>query len=308
MPTTDAAMRWPRTRITVLAVPMVAFTIALYVGNALAPTLIKDAPRPPADPRAEDPLAAPDLERRRRAHVLPRPAGACAARCSTVYFLLGHWYGDRSLRWLEQRTGNALRPVLWVERNFHRAAHPGDVRLPGQRQRAARRRRRHAGAALLLVALASVALRLWAVRALAEVLRGSDPRGRAVDRRQPAVAHRGVGGRRHDLGRLVEPSRARAPPTPSTRSSTASDAGGRRRPGTGAIPDEDDAGRTVTERADRRDHRPSRNRSGPSSPSTTSAISRPTSGANLKPWPEHGDATTTGPTRSMTKSSVAVVV
>ena len=42
-----------------------------------------------------------------------------------------------------------------------------------------------------------------------------------------------------------------------------------------------------------------RNRSGPASPSTTSAIIRPTRGENLNPCPEHGDATTTGPTRSM---------
>ena len=34
----------------------------------------------------------------------------------------------------------------------------------------------------------------------------------------------------------------------------------------------------------------------------------PMSGANLNPCPLHGDATTTGPTRSMTKSSLGVVV
>ena len=35
---------------------------------------------------------------------------------------------------------------------------------------------------------------------------------------------------------------------------------------------------------------------------------RPIVGANLKPWPEQGETTTIGPTRSSTKSSVAVFV
>ena len=292
-------MRWPRTRITVLAVPMVAFTIALYVGNALAPTLIKDAPvlLLVLAPKIRWLLLISNEVDALTFFLVPL---ARATAVLTVYFLLGHWYGDRSLRWLEQRTGNALRPGALGRAQLPPGPRPGDVPVPGQRQRAARRRRRHAGRAVLrrrarerrVATLGGAGARRDPAR--------SDPRGRAVDRRQPAVAHRRVGGRRDDLGRVVEPARAaRAPRTPSTRSSRTS------RPAASPTADRADL---VRARPTRARHRPSRNRSGPSSPSTTSAMSRPTSGANLKPWPEHGDATTTGPTRSMTKSSVAVVV
>src|SRR4051795_8200452 len=171
MPTSEATVNWSRTRITCLAVPMVSFTIALYVGNALAPTLIKDAPllllvlapklrwlflvANEVDPFAY--FAVPLLR---------------ATAVLTVYYLLGHWFGDRSLRWLESRAGNALRPVLWVERNFHRARIPVTFLFPGNVSALLAGADGMPVALYFVVALASVALRLWAVRALAEILRG----------------------------------------------------------------------------------------------------------------------------------------
>src|SRR3954462_5751947 len=99
MPTSDATVSWSRTRITCLAVPMVAFTIALYVGNALALTPIKDAP-----------LVLLVLAPKLRwlflvANEVDPPAFFLVSLLSptavlTVYYLLGRWYGDRSLRWL----------------------------------------------------------------------------------------------------------------------------------------------------------------------------------------------------------------
>jgi hypothetical protein len=171
MPTTDAAMRWPRTRITVLAVPMVAFTIALYVGNALAPTLIKDAPvlLLVLAPKIRWLLLISNEVDALTFFLVPL---ARATAVLTVYFLLGHWYGDRSLRWLEQRTGNALRPVLWVERNFHRARVPVTFLFPGNVSALLAGSDGMPVALFFVVALASIALRLWAVRALAEILRG----------------------------------------------------------------------------------------------------------------------------------------
>ena len=291
-------MRWSRTRITCLAVPMVAFTIALYVGNALAPTLIKDAPVLLL-------VLAPKIrwlllisQRGRRAHLLPRPARARTA-VLIVYFLLGHWYGDRSLRWLEQRTGNALRPVLWVERNFHRARVPVTFLFPGNVSALLAGADGMPVALFFVVALASVALRLWAVRALAEILRG--PILQVVqwigDNQlwltvvSVAVVMIWVGwSNRHGLAgcdRLRRRDRRRRQrPRPASRTPSrprSLTAGGASASAAGTAPDR------------RRRRRPRRS-------------SRPTSGENLKPWPEQGDATTTGPTRSMTKSSVAVVV
>jgi len=152
-------------------VPMVAFTIALYVGNALAPTLIKDAPvlLLVLAPKLRwlflvanevDPLAYFLVPLLRAAAVL------------TVYYLLGHWFGDTSLRWLESRAGNALRPVLWVERNFRRARIPVTFAFPGNVSALLAGADGMSVPVFFGVALTSVALRLWAVRALAHVLRG----------------------------------------------------------------------------------------------------------------------------------------
>ena len=48
-----------------------------------------------------------------------------------TYYLLGHWFGDRALRWAESRSGAGLKPVLWIERKFHRARVPMTFLFPG---------------------------------------------------------------------------------------------------------------------------------------------------------------------------------
>jgi hypothetical protein len=171
VPTTDVTLRFARTRITCLAVPMVAFTIAVYVGNALAPTLIEDAPLVllVLAPKLRWLfLVANEVDPVTYFAVPLVRAGAVL----TVYFLLGRWYGDRSLRWLESRAGGALRPVLWIERTFHRARIPVAFVFPGNVSALLAGADGMPVVVYFGVALASVALRLWAVRALAEVLRG----------------------------------------------------------------------------------------------------------------------------------------
>jgi hypothetical protein len=171
MPTSDATLSWSRTRITCLAIPMVAFTVGLYVGNALAPTLIKDAPLLLL-------VLAPKLRWlflvANEVDVVPYflvPLVRATA-VLTVYYLLGHWYGDRSLRWLESRTGKALRPVLWIERNFHRARVMVTFIFPGNVSAMLAGADHMSVPLFFVIALASIALRLWAVRALADILRG----------------------------------------------------------------------------------------------------------------------------------------
>jgi len=41
-----------------------------------------------------------------------------------VFFLLGTWYGDRGLRWLERQAGGTPASIRWVERWFDRASLP----------------------------------------------------------------------------------------------------------------------------------------------------------------------------------------
>jgi membrane protein DedA with SNARE-associated domain len=40
------------------------------------------------------------------------------------FFLLGRWYGDRALRWLDRQPGGTPSTIRWVERVFDRAADP----------------------------------------------------------------------------------------------------------------------------------------------------------------------------------------
>jgi hypothetical protein len=161
----------PRVRIMVLAVPMVALTISLYVGNALAPTLAHDAPvlLLVLSPRLRWLLLTSAQVDALWFFVIPFVRAAIVL---SVYFLLGRWYGDRALRWLESRAGNAMRPVLWIERNFHRARGPITFVFPGN---VAAMLAGADGMSPLLffgIALASIELRVWAVRALANAFRG----------------------------------------------------------------------------------------------------------------------------------------
>lgn len=165
-----ALTRLERQRISVLAVPMAAFTIALYVGNALAPTLVKDAPVAllVLSPKLRWLfLASPNVD----AHWYYAIPLLRATAVLVTYYLVGRWFGDRALRWAESRSGKGLKPVLWIERKFHRARVLVTFLFPGN------------VAAMLAgsdampvplffgVALASITLRIWAVRALADVFR-----------------------------------------------------------------------------------------------------------------------------------------
>ena len=90
-----------------------------------------------------------------------------------VYFLLGRWYGDRALRWLEARAGNAMRPLLWIERKFHRGRAVVTFLFPGTIAAMLAGADGMAAPVFFGVALVSIALRVWAVRALANAFRGT---------------------------------------------------------------------------------------------------------------------------------------
>lgn len=165
-----ALTRLERHRISILAVPMAAFTIALYVGNALAPTLVKSAP---VALLALSPklrwlfLASPNVD----AHWYYAIPLLRATGVLVTYYLLGHWFGDRALRWAESRSGAGLKPVLWIERKFHRARVPVTFLFPGNVSAMLAGSDRMPVPLFFGTALASIALRMWAVRALADAFR-----------------------------------------------------------------------------------------------------------------------------------------
>ena len=167
-----AAPSNPRTRIAVLAVPMVALTVSLYVGNALAPTLAHDAPvlLLVLSPRLRWLFLVSARVDTLWFFLIPLVRATVVL---AVYFLLGRWYGDRALRWLESRAGNAMRPVLWIERNFHRARVPITFLIPGNMTAMLAGADGMPPLLFFTVALASIELRVWAVRALANAFRGT---------------------------------------------------------------------------------------------------------------------------------------
>jgi membrane protein DedA with SNARE-associated domain len=111
-----------RRRLTLLVVPMVIVAIASYIGDALSPTLLVEAP-----------LLLVALVPRNRVLVLAAPQLAFVpffvvgmvrlALTDPLYYLFGRWYGDRAIAWAEHHSG-APRTVRAIERWFRRLAYP----------------------------------------------------------------------------------------------------------------------------------------------------------------------------------------
>jgi len=133
----DAAETNRRTRrrqLAMLVTPIVVFTIAARIGDALAPTLL-----------VNEPLALIALNSRMRYLILASPQLNVLAffaiplvryaAIASLYFIVGRRYGDQAVQWLEQSnvgaSGPILRIVRWVERQFGRARFPVLMLLPG---------------------------------------------------------------------------------------------------------------------------------------------------------------------------------
>jgi membrane-associated protein len=120
-----------RRTVTLLVVLVAAFWILGTVANALAPTLI-----------ADHPLVLVALEPRNRyllltagrVDLVPYVVFATLRRIASdpVYFALGHLYGDRSIRWLEDQTGpRGARFVRFTERGYRRFSKLAVFLFPG---------------------------------------------------------------------------------------------------------------------------------------------------------------------------------
>jgi membrane protein DedA with SNARE-associated domain len=118
-----------RNGAVLFAVPFAVLTIMGWTGDALAPTLLGDAP-----------LLLVVLNPRLRNLVLVAPTVAAAPFITVAavrlfigdpfFFWFGRRYGDSAIRWMEQRLGAGASVVLWMERAFKRAALPMVTLLP----------------------------------------------------------------------------------------------------------------------------------------------------------------------------------
>jgi membrane protein DedA with SNARE-associated domain len=120
-----------RGRLAVLLGVIAALIVASNVGTILSATLVRDHP-----------VALLALSARNRHLLLTVAAGIGAVPYVVVsfarlvapavaFYLLGRWYGDRGLRWLERQAGGTPASIRWVEKGFDRAAIPILFLMPG---------------------------------------------------------------------------------------------------------------------------------------------------------------------------------
>jgi hypothetical protein len=162
-----------RRELAIFAVPMVLLAIGANFGNALAPTLITN-----------EPALLLALAPRLRWLLLSSPKvdavwfyGVPLVRAFGVlslYYFFGRKYGDAALRWMEIRTGKrALRPVLWIERMFHKGRYGILILFPGTLAALLAGADRMAYSAFIAVAMGSTVVRLVLIRTVAKLFKGT---------------------------------------------------------------------------------------------------------------------------------------
>lgn len=119
----DEDPRRRRRRLTLLLTPIVGLVIASNVGSALAPTLV-----------TERPLLLIMLDARTR-HLALVANQLDAVPYYTVgffrlvlsdplFYLLGFWYGEAAIHWVERKSGSVGRFLRGAEGFFAKAAYP----------------------------------------------------------------------------------------------------------------------------------------------------------------------------------------
>jgi membrane protein DedA with SNARE-associated domain len=122
-PAAVARRRPSRRQVTALAVPLVALVVMNYVGDALAPTLVDSHPAL---------LITLNARNRNLALVTNSLDAWTYYSIGTVrllvsdplFFLLGYWYGDAAVTWMERRTHSWGQLLRQIERWFGKAAYP----------------------------------------------------------------------------------------------------------------------------------------------------------------------------------------
>lgn len=122
-----------RRRLTLLMVPISAFFVLGFVGNWLGPAL------------TDRPALMLAVDSRTRYLLLAIGAGITAAPffliaftrlviADPLFYLLGRWYGDAGLRWMERQSGGpgSLGWISWVEKHFPRWGLPFIAIMPNQ--------------------------------------------------------------------------------------------------------------------------------------------------------------------------------
>ncbi len=129
---TEQARKPPsRMRLTLVAVPIIGLIVLSNVGDALAPELVNSHPLQ---------LLAMNARNRNLILVTNQLDAASYYIVGTLrllladplFFLLGHWYGDTAIQWMERRTKSFGRQLRSMEGWFAKAAYPVVFIAPNQ--------------------------------------------------------------------------------------------------------------------------------------------------------------------------------
>jgi membrane protein DedA with SNARE-associated domain len=120
-----------RRTLTLVSIPIIGLIILSNVGDALAPDLVNSHPLR---------LLAMNARNRNLILVtnnLDAPSYYIVGTvrlllADPLFFMLGHWYGDTAIRWMEQRTRSFGQMLRQMEGWFARAAYPVVFIAPNQ--------------------------------------------------------------------------------------------------------------------------------------------------------------------------------
>ncbi len=160
-----------RTRLVLLVAPLVALTVIANVGDALAPSLVD-----------RHPLLLIAMNPRNRNLALttnlldPIPYYAVGfgrlLLSDPLFYLLGYFYGDAAVRWVERNTRTLGGQLRWVERKFSRWGVPLVFALPNNWICLFAGAARMRPVVFLTANVAGTILRLWIIRVLGRTFEG----------------------------------------------------------------------------------------------------------------------------------------
>ena len=122
-PVADDRRRPSRRRLTLILAPIVVLTALAYVGDIAAAGLVERHPLW---------LIALNTRKRYLALVVPHTSALSFFVVGTLrqlfsdplFYLLGCWYGDAGVRWMEKKLGEGGSMIRFMERGFAKASWP----------------------------------------------------------------------------------------------------------------------------------------------------------------------------------------
>lgn len=115
-------------RLAIIALVIISIVLG-WVTTALSPALA--ARNPLLLLAMESPIRNMLLARRTPLAAFVLVATARRSAAAVVYYLLGRWYGDAAVRWVEERSGRHGAALRRLERFVRSAAYPAVLLYPG---------------------------------------------------------------------------------------------------------------------------------------------------------------------------------